>query len=192
MGGFGLPFYFINSNMTNRILSCPFPENLSPLSPNGYRFSIQKIPELSYFCQEVQLPDLILGDILQANPLTNIALPGDQVAYSPLEVSFLIDNKMSNYKALYNWVVGLGFPQDNDQYQNLLGSSSQPDISDAGKVHSDGTLIILDNMSNPIQTIQFIDMVPVSLGSLTFTSTSQDVQYLVGRASFRYTYYQFI
>jgi len=192
MGGFGLPFYFINSNMTNRILSCPFPENLSPLSPNGYRFSIQKIPELSYFCQEVQLPDLILGDILQTNPLTNIALPGDQVTYSPLEVTFLVDNKMSNYKAIYNWVVGLGFPQDNSQFQDLLNSSTQSDISDAGKVHSDGTLIVLDNMSNPIQTIQFIDMVPISLGSLTFTSTSQDVQYLVGRASFRYTYYKFI
>lgn len=178
--------------MTNRILSCPFPENLSPLSPNGYRFSIQKIPELSYFCQEVNLPDLSLGDILQANPLTNIALPGDQVTYSPLEVSFLVDNKMSNYKALYNWVVGLGFPQDHNQFQDLLNSSLQSDISDAGKVHSDGTLIILDNMSNPIQTIQFIDLVPVSLGSLTFTSTSQDVQYLVGRASFRYTYYEFI
>lgn len=178
--------------MTNRILSCPFPENLSPLSPNGYRFSIQKIPELSYFCQEVQLPDLILGDILQTNPLTNIALPGDQVTYSPLEVTFLVDNKMSNYKAIYNWVVGLGFPQDNSQFQDLLNSSTQSDISDAGKVHSDGTLIVLDNMSNPIQTIQFIDMVPISLGSLTFTSTSQDVQYLVGRASFRYTYYKFI
>lgn len=192
MGGFGLPFYFINKYMTNRILSCPFPENLSPLSPNGYKFSIQKIPEISYFCQEVQLPDLILGDILQTNPLTNIALPGDQITYSPLEVTFLVDNKMSNYKAIHNWIVGLGFPQDNVQFGDLLNNSTQPDISDAGKVHSDGTLIVLDNMSNTVQTIQFIDMVPISLGSLTFTSTSQDVQYLVGRASFRYTYYKFI
>jgi hypothetical protein len=43
-----------------------------------------------------------------------------------------------------------------------------------------------------VQTAQFHDLFPVTLDSLVFQSTNQDVQYLVGNATFRYGYYKFI
>lgn len=178
--------------MTNRILSCPFPENLNPLSPNGFKFSIDKLPELSYFCQEVTIPDIVLGDIFQSNPLTNIAIPGDQVTYSALSVVFLVDANMANYKAIHQWITGLGFPKDNQQYIDQLASARNPTVSASGNAYSDGVMAVLDNANNVVTNIHFVDLVPVTLGGLTFTSTSQDVQYLVGRADFRYTYYEFI
>ena len=178
--------------MTNRILSCPFPSNVNPLSPNGFKFSIDKLPELSYFCQEVTIPDIVLGDIFQSNPLTNIAIPGDQVTYGMLSVSFLVDSDMANYKAIHSWITGLGFPKDNQQYIDQLASARNPTVSASGNAYSDGVMGILDNANNVVATIHFQDLVPISLQGLTFTSTSQDVQYLVGRADFRYTLYEFI
>ena len=178
--------------MTNRILSCPFPANLNPLSPNGYKFAIDKLPELTYFCQEVTIPDIALGDIFQSNPLTNIAVPGDQVTYGALSISFLVDTQMSNYKAIHSWITGLGFPEDNAQYTNQIASARNPTTSESGNAYSDGTMTILDNMNNTAATIQFVDLVPITLQGLTFTTTAQDVQYLVGRADFRYTYYKFL
>lgn len=166
--------------------------NQSPLSPNGYKFAIEKIPNLSYFCQEVNLPSITLGEATQATPLTPIALPGDQVTYDMLTLDFLLDNKMANYVAIHDWITGLGFPIDNSQYSSYTGANAQTGLSENSKAFSDATLQVLDSFNNPIRNIQFIDIVPQTLEALTFTSTSQDVVYLVGRVSFRYTYYKFI
>jgi len=43
------------------ILSCPIPSNINPLSPNGFLFNILKLPNLSFFCQSVNLPGITLG-----------------------------------------------------------------------------------------------------------------------------------
>lgn len=179
--------------MTNRITSCPFPTNINPLHANGYKFAITKLPDVTYFCQEVTLPQIMLGDIMQATPLTMIALPGDQITYDLLTMDFLVDSTMSNYVAIHNWMVGLGFPESNSQFTDYIsGVEGFSSTSDSGKEYSDAILQILDGSNNPVRSIQFIDLVPQALEGLTFTSTSQDVQYLVGRASFRYTYYKFI
>lgn len=178
--------------MTNRILSCPYPSNINPLSPNGYMFSIAKLPEVSYFCQEVNLPTLSLGSSVQNTPLAANNIPGDMLDFSPLTVQFLVDENMSNYKAIHNWMVGLGFPEKNSQYDDMLASSVNANASNSAKAYSDAVLGVLGNTGSTIQTIQFIDLYPESLESLTFLSTSQDVQYLVGVATFRYTHYKFI
>ena len=176
--------------MTNINTSNPI--NQSPLSGNGYKFAIEKIPNLSYFCQEVNIPSITLGETSMATPITIIALPGDQVIYDPLTIDFLLDNTMSNYVAIHDWITGLGFPIDNEQYAARIAANAQTGLSDSAKAYSDATLQVLDSFNNPIRTIQFVDIVPQTLEALTFTSTSQDVTYLVGRVSFRYAYYKFI
>lgn len=119
-------------------------------------------------------------------------IAGDMLEYSPLTVQFLVDQKMENYRAIHNWLTGLGFPEDHSQYSDMLEKSVVQSKSSLARSFSDATLGILDNTGSTIQTIQFVDLFPESLESLTFTSTSQDVQYLVGSATFRYSYYKFI
>lgn len=178
--------------MTNRILTCPVPENINPLSPNGYMFTLARLPELSFFCQEVSLPAITLPEATQLTPFTKVPLSGDQIDFDTLRVQFLIDEKMSNYRAIHDWIVGLGFPERNEQYTFEVGSSPIPGLSEVAKSSSDASLVILGNNNVPIQVIQFADCVPESLESITFTSTNQDVQYLIGSCSFRYSYYKFI
>lgn len=178
--------------MTTRTLTCPIPENLNPLSPNGYTFLLHRLPGLSYFCQEITLPSITLPEITQFTPLTRIPIAGDQIDYDTLRVQFLVDEKMENYKALHNWIVGLGFPENYEQYTNIIDNAAVPGANELAASYSDATLIIMGNNNTPIQTIQFADCIPESLESITFTSTNQDVQYLVGSASFRYSYYKFL
>lgn len=177
--------------MTTRTLTCPLPENINPLSPNGYMFTLQRLPELSYFCQEVSLPAITLPEATQLNPFSKIPLSGDQIDFDTLRIQFLIDDKMKNYRAIHDWIVGLGFPENNSQYTQTIEVSNMPGLSEVAKSTSDATLIILGNNNMPIQAIQFADCVPESLESITFVSNNQDVQYLIGSASFRYTYYKF-
>ena len=178
--------------MTTKTLTCPLPENINPLSPNGYMFTLQRLPELSYFCQEVSLPAITLPEATQLSPFTKIPISGDQIDFDTLRVQFLVDDKMANYRAIHDWIVGLGFPENNSQYTQTIEGSTMPGLSEVAKSVSDATLIILGNNNKPIQAIQFADCVPESLESITFTSNTQDVQYLVGSASFRYSYYKFV
>jgi hypothetical protein len=154
-------------------------------------FSVQRLPSLSYFAQEINLPTLTLGSTQQSTPLSQALIAGDMLEYSPLTVQFLVDDGMENYKAIHNWLVGLGFPENHNQYQDFLDSAPLSG-SNTKKSYSDATLTILGNTNTPIQTIQFVDLFPESLDSITFLSTSQDVQYLVGSATFRYSYYKFV
>lgn len=173
----------------SRILSCPIPSNINPLSPNGFMFSIAKLPDISYLCQEVNLPSASLPENEFATPLVNIAIPGDRMEFQPLTIQFLIDSEMKNYTSIFDWMNGLGFPQSNDQFTSYTGSSQ--DQLQSTKFYSDATLQILGNTNNNLKSVKFVDVFPTSLESLVFTSTSQDVQYLVGSATFKYTYYTF-
>ena len=155
-------------------------------------FTLRRLPELSYFCQEVSLPSISLPEATQLNPFSKIPLAGDQIDFDTLRVQFLIDEKMENYKAIHNWIVGLGFPENNSQYTAAIEGGLLLGADEVAKSYSDATLVILGNNNVPIQVIQFADCVPESLESITFTSTNQDVQYLIGSVSFRYTYYKFI
>lgn len=151
------------------------PENVNPLSPNGFMFQIQKLPGLTYFCQKVNLPSVSLPTANQGTPFVTVGHKGEALDYADLTVDFLVDSKMENYKAINHWMTD-GFPDDVPPEDFF----------------SDGFLHVLDPQNKVIQSIQFANMLPVSLEGLTFESTSSDVQYLVGSATFRYTYYRFV
>jgi len=172
--------------------ACPVPDNINPLSPIGFRLDIEKLPNVSYFCQEATIPDISLSSIPVPTPLAQIQIPDTIINYGDLVVNFLIDEKMENYTALYNWVKGLGFPTDHQEYTDLLNQDQQPNKLELTKNYSDASLHILSSSNNVVKTIRFIDLMPISLASLQFGSNLTDVQYLQGNAIFRYTYYELI
>ena len=177
--------------MANTTISCPIPDNITPLSPNGFMFNISKLPNMSFFCQSVNIPGITLGDPEFANPFATQPIPGEHLTYDQLTVQFLVDSEMQNYKSLYNWIIALGFPQSYQQYINFAGTDTT-NYSELAKNYSDGTLQILAGNNQVSQTLQFIDMFPITIESLMFASTNTDVQYLVGQATFRYGYYKFL
>lgn len=177
--------------MTVRTLTCPVPENINPLSPNGYLFSIQKLPQLTYFCQQVSLPSVNLPGSEFSTSMVNIPSIGEKLEYTDLTVEFMVDSKMENFKAIYRWLKGLGFPESNYDYTNFISTDSLPS-DEYSKMLSDATLTILDNNNNQTAVVEFVDCFPVSLESLQFVSNSDDVQYLIGNCTFKYTLYRFL
>jgi len=97
---------------------------------------------------------------------------------------------MKNYRSIYNWMIALGFPQSYDQYITLA-SDDTVNYSELATNYSDATLLILNNNNMANQVVSFKDVFPVALDSLQFSSTQNDVQYLMGRVSFRFSYYNF-
>ena len=172
-------------------ITCPIPSNINPLSPNGFMFSIQKLPELNFFAQSVNLPGITLGSPEFGNPFQTQPIPGESLTYDQLTVQFLVDETMSNYQAIYNWIVALGFPNDYEQYTTFINDDARGITSELATNYSDATLQILSGNNQIVKTIQFIDLFPIALDSLQFAGTNTDVQYLIGNATFRYGYYKF-
>lgn len=173
-------------------LSCPIPNNINPLQNNGFMFSILKLPELNYFCQEVTLPNIDSPAAEMDTPLVMNPMPGDKMTFGELSIQFLIDEDLTNYKALHNWMVSIGFPKSHEQYRNFINERTNSlTPSELNASYSDCVLAILNSSNRPASTIRYIDAFPTSLAQLTLQSTTSDTQYLAAQATFRYTYYQF-
>jgi len=153
-------------------------------------FSIQKIPEMTYFCQSVAIPSASLGIVDIATPFVDYPTPGDKILFAELSVQFLVDSEMKNYRAIFDWINNVGFPESYSQY--ITATNSSMALPQNASVLSDATLTILGSNNAPVQTIQFVDCMPISIESLQFSSTSSDVQYLVGNATFKYALYKFV
>lgn len=171
--------------MTERILSCPFPANLNPLTANCFKFSIQKLPDVSYFMQQVALPSVQLGESIQSSNFVDAPLPGDRMTFDPLEITFIVDTAMANYTSIFNWIQGLGTPESHAQHAAFMAASDR-------KVYSDATLQVLDPLGNSVKAIQFVDVFPISLSALSFRSDLTDSEHLIATATFRYTLYKFV
>jgi hypothetical protein len=177
--------------MANTTISCPIPDNITPLSPNGFMFNISKLPEMSFFCQQINLPGITLGAPEFGNPFATQPIPGEHLTYDQLTVQFLVDSQMKNYKSIYGWLIALGFPESYTQYI-AYNTGDSINYGELAKNYSDATLSVLAGNNQVSQQIHFVDLFPTAIESLMFQSTNQDVQYLVGSATFRYGYYKFL
>ena len=184
------------------------PTKFDYASPIQFRFKMTKIPNVEFFVQTANIPGIGLGTTEMATPLKDIPMPGDKVNYQSLDISFLVDEKLNNYKELHDWITGLGFPQDYTQFKTLqgtgsdrfpgstsstaaTGTSTKQPLNEGG-IYSDATLTVLNSKNIANTEIRFQNVYPTSLGSLSYDIKASDVDYLQVSASFNYMYYDII
>lgn len=169
-------------------LTCPN-ININPLRLTGYNFSISKLPDLPFFIQEVEIPQISLGVSRQSTSVHDLKIPGETMEYAELTFSFVVDEEMKNWNAIYYWLVALGYPEGHEMYRRFVESSKNMGYSELSKSYSDGFLTILDNANNPKQTFTFVDMFPISLSGIRYDSSQQEATTAVAQATFEYSYY---
>ena len=167
-----------------------------------------KLPLVEFFIQSANLPGISLGNATQTTPLYDIPIPGDKISYSPLDLSFIVDENLNNYKEIHDWLLALGFPNNHTQFANLQteGSDRFPG-STAGSVvpgvtapaplaeggtYSDATLTVLNSKNIAKTEIRFSNVYPISLGSLSYNVQASDVDYIQVAASFNYLNYDIV
>jgi hypothetical protein len=163
------------------------PDNKSFLSPIGFQFSIKRLPHVNYFCTSAELPDITLGQVdTVENTFIKLPVPGDKLTFGALSLRFRVDEDMKNFREIYDWLMGLGFPDNFQQYQTIRSAG----IQQQGEVYSDGSLIITTAAFQPNIEVKFVDMYPVSLSSLSFDIEGTDVEYLQADVNFAYRKYE--
>ena len=162
--------------------------NRNFLSGIGFKFNLGKYPKVDFFCNTARIPEITLATVTQASYLKDIEIPGEKITYGDLTIQFLVDENMENYKIIYDWITGLGFPETAQQFKDqTTDDDGQREMMEQ---FADGTLRILNSNFNEIAKVKFLDLFPVSLTSLDFDATSTDVNYFTASATFKYTVYQ--
>ncbi len=185
------------------------PTKLDYAEPTKFRFSLIKLPKVEYFCTAANIPGITLGNSNQPTPLKDIPIPGDKLDYDTLNISFLVDENLENYREIHGWMYGLGFPAARTQFANLVSAGrdrfpnpgKQSVSTDAGKVKygaeplgpvfSDATLNILTSKNNANIEVRFSDTFPSALSGLQYDQQATDVDYLTATVTFKYKIYEF-
>ena len=165
--------------------------NRNFLSPLGFKFSLKRSPGVAYFCNEANIPDMSLSVAEQPTYLRDIPLPGDKIDFGDLSLRFLVDEDLTNYMEIQNWIRGLGYPERVSEYQDLEKKAyiKQTFGKKRQDIYSDGTLQILSNNLIPKFQVIFDDLFPYSLSTITFDATDTDIEYFTAEVSFKYTLY---
>ena len=185
------------------------PTKLDYASPTQFKFSIIKLPKVEYFCTAANIPSITLGTAEQPTPFKDVPIPGDKLSYDTLNISFLVDENLENYREIHGWLTGLGFPKDYLQFRSLQGASAdrypttsdtglsgehgkvKKPVQDDGGLYSDATLFVLTSKNNSNIEIRFRDIYPISLSGLDYNQQETDIQYLTANVTFAYKIYEF-
>ena len=177
-------------------------------SPIQFRFKCTKLPTVEFFVQSANIPGINLGSAQQNTPLYDMPLPGDKITFAALDMSFLVDENLNNYKEIHDWILGLGFPSNNQQFQDLqsagsdrfpgssrstatTGTSTPQPLSEGG-IYSDAILTVLNSKNIAKTEIRFQNVYPTSLGGLNYDVRQTDVDYLNASVSFNYMNYDIV
>lgn len=157
------------------------PVNKNNLSPLGHKFVITRLPGVVYWCQSINVPDITLPDIKTGNPFVDLNFAGEHIKFSPLTITFKVDEDMTNYLEIFNWIAGLGFPERFEQFRNI----EREDL-DGGAygIRSDASALINSSNMNANLEVIYRDIFPMSLTDLVFDTRLTDVPYVTAMATF--------
>ena len=185
------------------------PTKFDYAEPTKFKFTIIKLPKVEFFVTTANLPGISLGVAEQITPLKDIPLPGDRLQYDTLNIQFLVDENLENYREIHGWLTGVGFPKNYEQFQNVQGAATdrfpttenvgtskelgaiRKSTQDEGGLYSDATLFVLTSKNNSNLEIRFRDLYPISLSGLDFNQQATDVNYLTANVTFEYKIYEF-
>ena len=164
-------------------------DNRNFLAPTGFKFSLKRSPAVAFFCNQANIPSLDLGTAVQPTYLKDIDVPGDKVQFGDLTIRFLVDEDLMNYMEIQNWIRGLGYPETLQEFNRLDNEPIASVKTEGDNIYSDGTLQILSSNLVARFNVNFKDLFPVSLSTITFDATDTDIDYFTAEATFKYTIY---
>ena len=174
-------------------------ENRNFLSPVGFRFIIEKMRGVDFFCQAANVPAMNLGSADQFTRFNKVPTPGDEMQYEDLKIRFLIDENMKNYYQVADWMRNLATPKSSKEFTynrgDLENDNPGKSGSDLSKYQnqwtSDCSLFVLSSNYQPVAEFVFRSAWPTGLTTLMFDASSEDINYFTAEISFKYTYFDY-
>ena len=102
------------------------PDNKNFLSPVGFKFLIERIPTVEFFCQTVNIPEISIGNRTIETRVKAYDTPGDKMTFGDLNLTFMINENMDNYYEIYKWLKGLTNPKEEEEFMQYMMGVKEP------------------------------------------------------------------
>ena len=181
------------------------PTELDYSDPTKFKFSINKLPTVEFFTTAANIPGVNLGEAIFPTPFKAIPTQGDELTFENLEIQFLVDEKLINYREIHKWLVGIGFPKSREQFESFrkefseifpTNTQNKGNLLNTGNainqaaMYGDANLLVMSSKNNPVIEVRFSDLFPVALSGLQFDQQLTDTTYLTATATFSYKMYE--
>lgn len=153
-----------------------YPDRINPLLPTYYRFNIDRLPNVSYFCQTASLPTVTMGEVQIPTPFVPVKFP-TKLDFDELSITFVIDEQLKNWLEIFNWM------------RSCTQVEGFGEFAATNRHLSTANLYILNSTKNPKISVTFEGLYPRTLGSIDFSSSVMDPEALQATATFAYRNY---
>jgi hypothetical protein len=167
----------------------PSDQNLA--QGNKFALSFSRLPYIQFFVQTVNAPGIMTSPAMQPTPFITAPVPADKMQYEQLNLSCLLDEPMWSWTSVNDWLKGITFPENFEQYQNLR-MQQRLQTQNKKPQYSDCQLTVFTNKNNPIMNLYFKDVFPVSLSGIQFSTKTPATEVLTFDASFAFTNYDIV
>jgi len=148
---------------------------------NAFKFSIERVPTVTYFCQKANIPSLSFGFVEQPTKFgARLDIAGSLYEFETLEVSFIVSEDMRNWLEIFRWLRSLGNVEDFNEYVSVEQHKS------------DAELLILSSAYRPQYSVNFLGVFPTNLSGIDFDSSVAEAEPVIATASFKYRSYDII
>ena len=174
-------------------------ENRNFLSPVGFKFIIDKMRGVDFFCQAASIPAISMDTPNQFTRFNKIPQPGDELQYEDLTIRFLVDENLKNYYQVHDWIREITTPYSSKEFTMKRGAIESQNKSDnpsdleryKNQWLSDCSLFILSSNYQPVSEFVFKNAFPVSLTTLQFDASVDNIQYFTAEVKIRYSYFDY-
>lgn len=161
------------------------PENTNFLQTNKYSVEFARIPNVTYFCQNANIPGLSIGEAIQPTPFIDLSCPGEKLTYDSFNIGFAVDEDLKSWLEIHDWMRAMTFPYSYEEYKNL--SRLSRNTKKGSPQYSDATMYIRTSKLNVNYKITLHDCFPIALSSILFSSTDSPESILTSDATFRFS-----
>jgi hypothetical protein len=160
--------------------------NINYLQPTGFKVVIdrKKFGNLEFFAQTVEHPSVAIETAEIPFRRVNLHMAGDKLTFGQLSANIILDENMSAYTEMYDWVQRLVTETNTTKFDTRYDNDPTTTV--------DISVIVLSSNNNQVKRIKYVDCVPVDIGSVSFQATTQDVQYLTFPVTFSFSYFEIV
>ena len=146
---------------------------------NYFQFVLERVPNMTYFCQSANLPGIVFGSVEQPTVLGHpVKVPTGAFRFEDLELTFRVDENLTNWREIHSWIKSIG------NYDSDLGNLPYSEKT------SSANLIITNSKYKPKWSIHFAHVFPTALSGLLFNTTAQDSFEMSATVKFAFTGYE--
>ncbi len=167
------------------------PDNLNHLREKNFKgqLTVSRLPTINFFTTTMTMPGFTVGEIPRRGLNKNMPEPTNSLEKDPLTVQFIIDEDMKNWLEIYDWMIGMTFPDSFRTSRDWIESQEGA----LGEYHPYKSMLRVVALKNSMHTniaFDYHNAFPIALDGFDFTAAGSD-EAIVATVTFVYSHMTF-